>query len=273
MDPVMDSHNTNLSDTFEMLVKRLGAVEDMLTVQKNVSSFNDSKRPLGEPFLGINLCGSYVELSVHIPFDRHGAFTHGAKDDVLIVLTGDQDPSENSFVWWEEDKYWKWDNDLRSVWGDVKYNSIRGKMLLFEDMLGAGVHPSTPTCQELGMESAYKDFHLLCNDIVLKRRVPGFLAVGEAGFALSMCDLAGVVRASETIFSLLECDSCKTLQIYSVPAYAKQIALAVLGDFGYEKAWQALNNWQRIELIRASLTHHAFIDDECLSNIIKIDAL
>lgn len=265
MTSIMNESNSRLADTFEMLVERMGGIEDTLKKQQSAARYADSKRKLGDPFLGINLCGLCIELNVHSYFDINGVFTYTSESDFL-VLVPDQDPTEEYNAFYMPDSQWIWDADLRSAWGPEKYESVRAKMTRFENDLEEDGYLGIPSCQELGMVSDFAEFYLDCYDTVLRRRVPGLLAVGSEGFAVTLSDIAGAVHLSETVFSLLGQPPSQSIQIYRLPAHMKPLALAILKQHGIQEAWRALSDRIRKTLITDCNGHNTFFNQYRLHN-------
>lgn len=246
MSAVMNQTDAGLCDSFDMLVERLGFCEDILRDIKAAACYVDSHRNLGDSFLGINMCGHCVELRIHNSFDIDGTFIVGSSNDILLIIL-DEDPTSDYNTFNMPESEWKWDTDLRSVWGYYKYEYIRARMAQFEAELElgycSGYPPDIPTCQELGMVSGYRDFYHECYNTALQNRVPGLLAVGVEGFAISLCDIRSAVRTAATIFRLLDktpFKSLETLEIFRVSEVLKPLALAMLKEYGVDEAWKAL---------------------------------
>lgn len=66
------------------------AMRRRIEAQHRVASFNDSMRPLGEPFQGVNLTGECVELTVHCKFDIDGLLEGSTRDDRAVIFFRDR---------------------------------------------------------------------------------------------------------------------------------------------------------------------------------------
>lgn len=250
----MDSTNMP-SDVVEMLMSHLDKIEHMLKLQDTSARLTDSLRPLGTPFSGVTLTGKCVTLTVHHPFDSHGNFdNNGGREGDILIINPSPPGVECENITWSTNSHWRWDGELSDAWGNDLCESTRASMIAHYKFVAECTCPYfhyPPSCKDLGIESGYESVQDAMYETVLRRRVPGLLAVGEDYIAVSMCSITEAVKLASRVMS--ECQVTEELNdvtMYVIPKWYQSLALAVLRANGAEEAYSALDRHHQNSLKR-----------------------
>lgn len=259
-----DSSNERLCDVFEMLISRLGFVEDSVKMQtimlSNATRLRDSERVLGNTFPGEAWCNRIINLSVYEPFNEYGDFFLSDHKEIFIVHV-DLSALKFDYNIFSTDAEWEFGNDLAKAWGEDKYKIFRSNMknwcTLFtnDDQRSAG-----PMCNDVGaIEVDGVENYVSCAaySAVFRHRHPEFLAIGPKGFAFrgvpSKClDLTSLLKTIDQITRDLHMNLAKCLSINKTTANLRNLAISTLFDFETMlTAERALNETQRRDAVES----------------------
>lgn len=261
--------NRPLCDIFEMLVTRLGTLEDgqaslrrSLAQQDLAHRHEVSLTHVGTPISGVRLCGRCVRLLLHQPFTADGRFVEPRDNDMLILLNDTALPNEMHAPVWEEDVPWMWDKDVQIEWGLERFSLVRANMLAWYSSNPGMVDPSPEDVhvQDSGHQYAF----IAIYEAALRRRHPGLLAIGCAGLAVADKCIVGAVSTVDAVTLDLGCRLSESIEIHRIPHHLQTLAIAILRETGMRAAWLALTRRARIILIGASADQGVFFSSERL---------
>lgn len=273
----MTHGDTHTCDVFDMLTRRLKALEDSLASahckldrQDLAARHFDSLQDLGTNFSGVRLCGQCVRLCVHNKFDSDGSFCENL-GNVIIVLSGRYLTQIIKSMWEEADsRQWKWDDDICKAWGPAKLNLVRAniKQWYLDDP-----NRESPRPEDIGIEvSHHKSTYTKVHEVALKIRHPGLLSIGYDGVALEHCSMKEAVRLVIAVASDLQCSNMLSdcFDIYCIPSHLLPLAAATMAeeiwDFQTKSkaAWMALSNSTKQRLLAEQGRPGAFFTQQRL---------
>lgn len=252
---------------FEMIVSRLDTIEEtqsliktQLDQQDLAARYADSLRPTSIPFPGMNMTGKEVELTVHFPFDSNGApaikydhcFEPIITNDDMVILVDEREPFSHSFYFWIDGIDSEWDTDLIKAWGKAEYERVRSTVTAWW-VENPDDGQNQPSSKEIGIDSTYQHANWAIVEAALRQRVPGFVAHGIDGVAVSLVTLRAAVQCTLSVMRLLDRHTT-SLQCYWIPCELQTLALEVMRDsqLGGDPvpAWKALS-----KSLQANLKH------------------
>lgn len=249
-----------LCDVFEMLVSRLDTIETsicevktQLDAQALAARHADTLRQWGTPFSGVAMTGEPLTLHVFYPFNVDG--THKVRhdpglaiqrtyDDGMIVAVDKDRPFDDkySYAFWEDGQDSEWDGDLRVAWGTNEYERVRSELAKWWNAPFTG-QAEPPSCAEVGIDSSYEDADDAIMDAILRHKVPGFVAYGGDGVAVSTKNLKDAVQCTATVLRLLK-KPLNSLHMHWISKELQPLALATLRNSKMHTerklAWKAL---------------------------------
>lgn len=274
--------DNRLCDVFEMLVNRLSAQEEKTealdTFVRKRARHMDSLVPNGQRFSGLSFCGRCINIVAHDVLDSEGCFVHSKPEDMIVIYSNEL-PYCNYDIW-ADGKPSKWDDDLKSAWGLEKFESVHtlyeegSKVFFQKNAVIARISAASgskmkfsPTCQELGIDSAHSCAKIAIVEIALRHRHPSVLAIGD-GIAITNTDIDGVVALIDLIMGDLGLDPLHEVALYLVSGLTASLGTAVVigSDVQIQAAWSALSITSRRDLLREQHNILAFFTENILSD-------
>lgn len=270
--------NERLCDMFEMLVNRLGVVEEQ---SSNIKDFaqkrarhEDSLKPLGAMLSGLALCGRCVDLVVYNRFNFDGNFRYSKPDDMIIMVSEGVPMFFRENIW-KGGGTSKWDEDLRAVWGATELLAMKvlyaeGSRKFSEANTGRDNAVWLPSSKQLGLTSHQDCGKTAIIEIALKHRHPGLIAIGN-GFAVENTDIGRAVALFDDIMQDLGVTLPLWVGLYQIPAETRRFATAVLGQYDTMAAWSALSNQTRSRLRRDQHSKTTYFCEQVLEECNNLD--
>lgn len=247
--------NPSLCNVWEMLVNRLGAVEEMTS---SIVDFLDLKHrhesaigPLGKTFSGLAFCKRPIGLMMNGRFGVDGRFLSSGPDDAIIIAAAQIPVFYDVELWSMEsigDTLWKgeWDSDLSEIWGSEKYCSVRAAHDLAS--MRSDAREILPSAQDYGLDSPHPSARVAVFEALLKKRHPGLIAIGASGLAVANTDIGSVVALLDAIMRDLGVAVVPWINMTPITAEVKPLALAVLGRYDLTDAWKMLSKEARARI-------------------------
>lgn len=249
------TNNAPLCNVWEMLVDRLGAVEDNTTAIMDFlhlqTRHKHTLRLPYETFSGLTFCKRPIGLMVNGQFDVDGRLRASTPLDMIIVRAVQIPVFHNLEIWPIGDNHnWKaeWDNDLLQVWGSEKYSNIReihDSATKFCLERKADLRSFCVNAENYGLDTPHPFARVAVFEALLKKRHPGLIAIGTSGVAMAKTDIGSAVALLDEIMQDLGVDPIPWIEMTLIKAETKPLALAILGQYDLKDAWGALSKEAR----------------------------
>lgn len=236
--------NEQLCNIFEMLVSRLDTFEGKLDLLQKAARHEDSMRPVGKKFSGVALTGCCVGLIVHDKFNSDGVFEEKGDEDVLILESYHISAYEDNMLWCNEDHDLPlWVSILRDAWGPALYQKVAETMT---EHYNTKERSTPPTCKELGVVSGYENIQAEAFEVIMKKLVPGLLAIGIGFIAVQSSDLRNAVSVVNRVLHSAGSEPLDSLHnaildVFHIPGHLGNFALAFMREYGVKEAYSAID--------------------------------
>lgn len=226
-----------------------------------------------------------MTLKVFDRFDSNGEFPRARRElEEIVILESDEIPSwEDNMLWCPSHHYQNddrdlplWESILCDAWGAEKYQEVSETMRMHykaeyaELEKGNGNCESQlirPTCTDLGVVSGFVNIQEEAFEVIMRKQVPGLLAIANGAIAMPMSSLKVAVNSVNRVLHEVGSGAsgtsyyASTHNVFVIPGNMKELALAVIRQKGWKEAYATLGHWSHSDVERVP-----FFDKERMDN-------